>query len=81
MREKIECDVCEGRGQALIFDRWGCERYSVTCPHCFGDGEVEPDKPDDPTLPPPSTAARIPSMDDLLAWVASENAKATGKQP
>jgi hypothetical protein len=74
-----ECEVCEGHGSCAIFDKHGCERYSVTCPHCAGDGEIEPDEPNDPTLPPLSTAARIASMDHLRAWVANENAKVTGE--
>lgn len=69
MTAPSKCDVCGGSGTYPIFDQRGSQRYSITCPECFGDGCGEPPTASrDPSLPPASTAAHIKSMDDLRAW-------------
>lgn len=71
----IECDVCEGSGRALIFDRYGNERYSIRCPECGGCGSIvdEVEEPND--WPPASTAARIKSMDELRSFIAQQKSE------
>ena len=73
-----ECDICEGRGLYPIIDRHGNERYDIRCPECGGSGmfESSDDGDAEADLPPPSSAARIKSMDDLRTWMAREHGKA-----
>jgi hypothetical protein len=33
-----DCNVCCGLGRYPIIDRYGSERYSITCPECDGCG-------------------------------------------
>jgi DnaJ-class molecular chaperone len=36
-----KCEVCGGDGWYPIIDMHGCERYSIQCPECFGDGKAD----------------------------------------
>lgn len=71
-----ECDVCDGLGDYHVIDRHGSVRYLIRCPECCGSGQVEPEQPacNPPDWPPPSTAARIKSMDELRSHIALNKA-------
>jgi hypothetical protein len=67
---ETECEVCGGEGFYPIIDKWGKERSCITCPECFGSGEVllpESDEPEYEHLP--STASKIKSMDELRLFM------------
>jgi len=63
---KSSCEVCDGEGRCLIFDKHGKDRFSVVCPECFGSGEVDDDSEEDnPDWPPASSAASITSTEQM----------------
>lgn len=44
-----QCDVCYGTpGKYPVIDRFGSQRYEITCPECIGLGTV-PDESDEPS--------------------------------
>ena len=65
---QIECTVCEGSGDYPIIDKYGSEKFIITCPECFGLGKMDDENEGEDAIQfeyPPSTAASIKSMDAL----------------
>jgi hypothetical protein len=69
---ETECEVCCGEGAYPVIDKWGKERFCISCPECFGSGEAfsETDEPEYEHLP--STASKIKSMEELRLFMAGK---------
>ena len=71
MTEK--CDVCGGGGRYPIHDMHGRERYTISCPECYGSGlgeEPEEAAAEPEDWAPKSTAAAISSSDEMREYVS-----------
>ena len=72
---EIKCEVCNGQGDYPIIDNLGSHRYSIRCPECFGAGQVEEEEvPAGPAdWPPPSTASKIKSVEELKQYLREQS--------
>ena len=70
-----ECECCGGSRDYPILDKFGRERMRISCPVCFGEGMEEIEDEEEISLPPPSTAASIKTMEALRAHLQHERAR------